>query len=406
MNSSNFGSPNKSLTKQAKLSQTLFATNPENTHHPGDKNSMSFASQTNSSGLYSLQDSFVPAKTKSFAYLQSQKRKKHFHTQKSSTHQTETKSLDFDLNKQNLNPCSIDFPNKDFKPAYSIDLTSESDEDHMYVCQNISHNTNNYTADGISIKFEPDTCPSTTNNTYEDMPLNDIYSRSKYLPSSSGKSTISTNINNIRNTRIIVAIVEGAGIASEIGLCALNLDLRECYLSQYADYGGFSKTIYNIELYNPGISAIKNWISEQDEPNIIMALNSRFYCLSALGALFSFLEDQSILEIKKKSVVATYQDHNCTMYIDSNTSKDLDLIESASGSDTQSTLFSVMNNTLTYMGRRMLRLNMLQPSTDPTTINGRLDAIEELLSTDVLFFGLKTELKDFPDIDATITAVY
>ncbi len=52
-------------------------------------------------------------------------------------------------------------------------------------------------------------------------------------------------------------------------------------------------------------------------------------------------------------------------------------------------LLGVLNHTKTPGGARRLRSNILEPLVDVDTINIRLDAIQELLQDEELFFGLK-----------------
>ncbi|KAJ2128403.1 MutS protein msh4, partial [Coemansia sp. RSA 921] len=68
-------------------------------------------------------------------------------------------------------------------------------------------------------------------------------------------------------------------------------------------------------------------------------------------------------------------------------------------------LFSAIDHTNTKMGSRLLRANILQPSTDLSTIYARQTAVLELLDTEELFFSLSAQLVDMPDIDAAITSL-
>ena len=53
------------------------------------------------------------------------------------------------------------------------------------------------------------------------------------------------------------------------------------------------------------------------------------------------------------------------------------------------TLLGVLNYTQTPGGGRRLRSNILEPLLDPDTVNIRLDAVQELLQNEELFFGMK-----------------
>ncbi len=55
----------------------------------------------------------------------------------------------------------------------------------------------------------------------------------------------------------------------------------------------------------------------------------------------------------------------------------------------QNTLYGVLNQCNTAGGQRRLRAVILQPSSDESEINGRLDCVQELIQNPELFFSLK-----------------
>jgi DNA mismatch repair protein MSH4 len=64
-----------------------------------------------------------------------------------------------------------------------------------------------------------------------------------------------------------------------------------------------------------------------------------------------------------------------------------------------------MDYTSTAMGSRLLRTTILQPSTNVTTINSRLDAVQELLKNESQFFSLKSSLRHLGDLDHVISTI-
>lgn len=56
------------------------------------------------------------------------------------------------------------------------------------------------------------------------------------------------------------------------------------------------------------------------------------------------------------------------------------------------------------MGSRLLRTSILQPSNNLATIESRLDAVQEFVANETLFFSIKDGLKAFPDIDKLISS--
>ena len=75
--------------------------------------------------------------------------------------------------------------------------------------------------------------------------------------------------------------------------------------------------------------------------------------------------------------------------IDRQTCKSLELIQNLQKPNSKDCLYGLLNQTLTPMGARRLRINVLQPSTDEATLKTRYDAVNELSSKEDVFFPLR-----------------
>jgi DNA mismatch repair protein MSH4 len=80
------------------------------------------------------------------------------------------------------------------------------------------------------------------------------------------------------------------------------------------------------------------------------------------------------------------------MMIDVSTIYSLELVQNLQNSKSRDCLFGLLNETQTPMGSRLLRSNILQPLTDPDTLNGRYDALEELTTKEEMFFATRAGL--------------
>ena len=89
------------------------------------------------------------------------------------------------------------------------------------------------------------------------------------------------------------------------------------------------------------------------------------------------------------------------MVLGTGTRRNLELFESISG-DRKNTLFGVMNRTSTPMGARLLADWISFPLMDPAGINLRLDAVEETARSQGKGDGLKTVLKEIPDLERIV----
>jgi DNA mismatch repair protein MSH4 len=77
------------------------------------------------------------------------------------------------------------------------------------------------------------------------------------------------------------------------------------------------------------------------------------------------------------------------MMIDPSTIHSLELIQNLQNPMSTDCLFGLLNQTLTPMGSRLLRSNILQPLTEAETLEARLDALEELTTNEEMFFGTR-----------------
>ena len=77
------------------------------------------------------------------------------------------------------------------------------------------------------------------------------------------------------------------------------------------------------------------------------------------------------------------------MMIDLSTIHSMELIQNLQNPKSRDCLFGLLNQTLTPMGARLLKCNILQPSTDVDTIEARYNALEELTTREEMFFAVR-----------------
>lgn len=77
------------------------------------------------------------------------------------------------------------------------------------------------------------------------------------------------------------------------------------------------------------------------------------------------------------------------MMIDVSTIYSLELVQNVQNPKSKDCLFGLVNETLTPMGARLLRNNILQPLTDPDVLNTRYAAVEDLTTKEELFFATR-----------------
>jgi DNA mismatch repair protein MSH4 len=72
--------------------------------------------------------------------------------------------------------------------------------------------------------------------------------------------------------------------------------------------------------------------------------------------------------------------------IDLSTVNSLELVQNIQNTKSKDCLFGLLNETLTPMGSRLLRSNILQPLTEENKIRERYDALEELSTKEEMFY--------------------
>ena len=77
------------------------------------------------------------------------------------------------------------------------------------------------------------------------------------------------------------------------------------------------------------------------------------------------------------------------MMVDLSTIHSLELIQNLQNAKSRDCLYGLLNQTMTPMGARLLKSNVLQPLTDANTLERRYDALEELATKEDVFFAVR-----------------
>lgn len=91
--------------------------------------------------------------------------------------------------------------------------------------------------------------------------------------------------------------------------------------------------------------------------------------------------------------------------IDVSTIANLELVQNLQNSKSKHSLFGQLNHGSTKMGTRLLKNNILQPSTDKVKLERRWEAVTELTTREDLFFALRNSLKQLPDTDRALACI-
>ncbi|XP_023607578.1 mutS protein homolog 4 [Myotis lucifugus] len=263
-----------------------------------------------------------------------------------------------------------------------------------------------------------------------------------------GYSATSSSAVSVHSPSVIVAVVEGRGLArGEIGMASIDLKSPQIILSQFADNTTYAKVITKLKILSPleiimsntacvvgnstklftlitenfknvnfttvqrkyfnetkGLEYIEQ-LCIAEFSTVLMEVQSKYYCLAAVAALLKYVEFIQNSVYAPKSLKICFQGSEQTAMIDSSSAQNLELLVNIQDSRNNHTLFGVLNYTKTPGGSRRLRSNILEPLVDIETINMRLDCVQELLQDEELFFGLQSVIARFLDTEQLLSVL-
>lgn len=122
--------------------------------------------------------------------------------------------------------------------------------------------------------------------------------------------------------------------------------------------------------------------------------------LAAAGALLDYLEDTQKGTLPKLKP-PTRLSSDGSMMIDAATRRSLELVRTQTG-DTEGSLLSVVDRTITGAGARLLAKRLSAPLTDPVRIGERLDCVTFFADAPAPRSELRQVLKSTPDMDRAL----
>ncbi|HMG33463.1 MAG TPA: DNA mismatch repair protein MutS [Blastocatellia bacterium] len=132
-------------------------------------------------------------------------------------------------------------------------------------------------------------------------------------------------------------------------------------------------------------------------------LTGRDMAVTTAGAALQYIRDTQKNEAAHITGLSYFEPAEY-LILDSATIRNLELVESLDGSRTR-TLLSVIDQTMTGMGSRLLKQWLLRPSMKLGELNARLDAVEELKNALILRDRLRSELKKVSDLERLMARI-
>ncbi|PVF95072.1 hypothetical protein CPB86DRAFT_764679 [Serendipita vermifera] len=268
---------------------------------------------------------------------------------------------------------------------------------------------------------------------------------SRSRPSTSRPATSRASSSRELGT-FIVAISEGRNVGREVGIAAVDRETGRVTITQVADCQTYVKTLLHLSLHSPaaiiapdtffatqkdgrlksvlldhlyeefpqvpvqqfprrfwndeaGLNFITELSLQDDErAGLLVTVHSRYYALQAVAALFKYIEATFDTIYPPHTLVIKYRALEGSMLIDTETARNLELIEGVSGLKAHS-LYGILNGTFTPQGSRLLRTTLLSPINSQSAIDARLDAVAELVRSEETYTAIRDALRGVQKVD-------
>ncbi|KAF3044696.1 MutS protein msh4 [Didymella heteroderae] len=269
-----------------------------------------------------------------------------------------------------------------------------------------------------------------------------------YTSASTSYGTGASTIARVESQQVICAVAESRGVAPTVGLAFVNVDTGEAVLCQINDSQTYVRTIHKLKVYGPseilivatasspksklfsiieenledicskitlldrrywadstGYEYIQSLAFKEDIEAIKISVQGNYYSICCIAAALKYIELVLNLQFSYHSLRMRYEPSEGSMMIDVSTIYSLELVQNLQNPKSDHCLFGLLNETLTAMGARLLRNNILQPLTDPDVLKTRYLAVEELTTKEEMFFATRAALKNSLDADRILTAL-
>lgn len=170
------------------------------------------------------------------------------------------------------------------------------------------------------------------------------------------------------------------------------------------------------DFHHYNITYIEDWVYEGDYGYKLLTDHFKTHSLKgfgveeletaqvAAGSLLHYMKETQKAALRHLRRLYAYES-NEYMSLDPATKRNLELTTSIQEGGTDGTLISIMDQTSTAMGGRLLRRWIMRPLKKLTPIQRRLDAVEELFTNHEVRTTLREELDEVGDLERLISRI-
>lgn len=265
------------------------------------------------------------------------------------------------------------------------------------------------------------------------------------------QSALPTTGNNKMN-KVYCAVFESRNLSPIVGLCYIDPFTSELRITEIMDSQTYVRTIHKLNVFGdssmtilvpdsytkPRTNFLKVLESNLPQNSQVCFISSQFFKCSEMSLekvwkhCFSDSKATMKIELSKRkyalaAAVATlshlisspdhhfihqnfnikYEPPESHMFISTTTIESLELVDNKLNDPVLGSisLFSFLDSTITQMGSRLLRFNILQPLTDKKSISMRHKAVDELLHNEQKVENIRSLMQSITDMNKLISCL-
>jgi len=214
---------------------------------------------------------------------------------------------------------------------------------------------------------------------------------------------ISTGVINLTNTDVLQVESEISRFMPKEVLVDYNLATNSTLISFLKDKVNSVITMYDFTQKEQNeYEGIVNEHLKNSDADFTLEKDSIY--INLLGGLISYLQYTQKIGVDRINQIKAYENDEF-MNLSYNTKMNLELFESARNKEKKGSLFWVIDDTKTPMGKRLLRDFLNKPLISVKNVNERLDATQELFNNYEIRGNISGILKGVHDIERVLTRV-
>lgn len=183
------------------------------------------------------------------------------------------------------------------------------------------------------------------------------------------------------------------------------LKVLESNLPQNSDLCFISPNSFRCS--DSSLDMICNHFLNGSQEALRVQLSKGKYALASTVAILSYLNASPDHHFIHQSFNIKYESPESHMFISTSTIENLELVENKFNEPIlgNTSLFSFLDSTVTQMGKRLLKLNILQPLTDVKSILMRHKAVDELLRNEEKMENIRSLMQSVTDMNKLVSCL-